>query len=174
VVRQAPGTGNIMTAMRAALREVDPGVPAQALQTMDRSMMETIAEPVFQMRVLATFALLALLLAVLGMYGVLAYDVTARTREIGLRMALGATPGTVLRMVLGRTVVLALLGGGIGIAGALALTRLLSHSLFEVRPDDPATLVAVWLVLLVAALAAGYLPARRATRIQPQTALQDA
>ena len=117
VVRQAPGVSNVMTAMRAALREVDAGVPAQALQTMDRSMMETIAEPVFQMRVLATFALLALLLAVLGMYGVLAYDVTARTREIGLRMALGATPGSVLRMVLGRTVVLALLGGGIGIAG---------------------------------------------------------
>ncbi|MGE5744152.1 MAG: ADOP family duplicated permease [Gemmatimonadota bacterium] len=170
IVRPAPGA-KVASAMRATLREVDPAVPAQSLETMDQSMMETIAEPVFEMRVLATFALLALLLAVLGTYGVLAYDITARTREIGLRMALGATPGAVLRMVLGRTAVLALLGGGIGIAGALALTRLLSQSLFEVRPDDPATLVAVSLVLLVAALAAGYLPARRATRIQAQTAL---
>ena len=173
VVRQVPGAGNVATAMRGALREVDAGVPAQALQTMDQSMMETIAEPVFQMRVLATFALLALVLAALGTYGVLAYDVTARTREIGLRLALGATPGAVLRMVLGRTAVLALVGGGIGIAGALAVTRLLAHSLFEVRPDDPATIVAVSLVLFGAALAAGYLPARRATRIQAQTALLD-
>src|SRR5256886_14196611 len=107
VIRPAPGAAQVAPAMRAALRDVDPAVPAQALQTMDQSMMDTIAEPVFQMRVLATFACLALLLAALGTYGVLAYDVTERTREIGLRMALGATPGTVLRMVLGRTAALA-------------------------------------------------------------------
>ena len=171
VVRPAPGA-KVASGMRAALREVDPEVPAQSLETMDQSLMENIAEPVFQMRVLVTFALLALLLAVLGTYGVLAYDITERTREIGLRLALGATPGTVLRMVLGRTAVLALLGGGIGMAGALALTRLLSKSLFEVRPNDPSTLIGVSLVLFLAALAAGYLPARRATRISAMTALQ--
>ena len=170
IVRPTSGA-KVAPAMRAALREVDPAIPAQSLETMDQSMMETIAEPVFQMRVLAAFAVLALLLAVLGTYGVLAYDITERTREIGLRLALGATPGTVLRMVLGRTAVLALLGGGIGMAGALALTQLLSKSLFEVRPDDPSTLVGVSLVLLVAALGAGYLPARRATRISAMTAL---
>ncbi|HWH02494.1 MAG TPA: ABC transporter permease [Gemmatimonadales bacterium] len=170
VVRPASGV-KVASAMRAALREVDPAVPAQSLETMDQSMMENIAEPVFQMRVLATFALLALLLAVIGTYGVLAYDITERTREIGLRLALGATPGTVLRMVLGRTAVLALLGAGIGMAGALALTRLLSKSLFEVRPNDPSTLIGVSVVLFLAALAAGYLPARRATRISAMTAL---
>ena len=171
VVRLAPGAGNVAPAMRAALRDVDPTVPAQALQTMDESMLDTIAEPVFQMRLLATFALLALLLAALGTYGVLAYDVTERTREIGLRMALGATPGNVLRLVLGRTAILALSGATIGVAGSLTLTSVLTKSLFEVKPSDPATLATVTVVLLVAALVAGYLPALRATRIHALTAL---
>ena len=133
--------------------------------------MDTIAEPVFQMRLLATFALLALLLAVLGTYGVLAYDVTERTREIGLRMALGATPGNVLRMVLRRTAALALLGAALGVAGSLTLTSVLTKSLFQVKPTDPVTLVAVTAVLMIAALLAGYLPAQRATRIRALTAL---
>src|SRR5437870_5435147 len=122
VVRPAPGAANVAPAMRAALRDVGRAVPAQALQTMDQSMLETIAEPVFQMRLLTGFALLALLLAALGTYGVLAYDVTERTREIGLRLALGATPGNVLRMVLGRTAALALAGALLGIGGAMLLT----------------------------------------------------
>jgi putative ABC transport system permease protein len=170
-VRPEPGAGNIAAAMRAALRDVDPAVPAQALQTMDQSMMDTIAEPVFQMRLLATFAFLALLLAALGTYGVLAYDIAERTREIGLRMALGATPGNVLRMVLGRTAALALAGAAIGVAGSLTLTSVLTKSLFEVKPTDPATLAAVTALLLLAALMAGYLPAQRATRIHALTAL---
>jgi predicted permease len=171
VVRPAPGADNVAPAMRAALRDVDPAVPAQALETMDQSMMDTIAEPVFQMRLLATFAFLALLLAALGTYGVLAYDVTERTREIGLRMALGATPGTVLRMVLRRTAALALLGAALGIAGSLTLTSVLTKSLFEVKPTDPVTLTAVTIVLLLAALLAGYLPAQRAAGVRGLTAL---
>jgi len=171
VVRPASGAGQIAPAMQAALRDIDPSVPAQDLRTMDASMMDTIAEPVFQMRLLATFAFLALLLAALGTYGVLAYDVTERTREIGLRMALGATPGTVLRMVLGRTAVLALLGAALGVAGSLALTSVLTKSLFEVKPTDPLTLVAVTVVLLLAALVAGYLPAQRAAGVRALTTL---
>jgi predicted permease len=170
VVRPAPGA-SVAPAMRAALREVDPSVPAQALQTMDQSMMDTIAEPVFQMRLLATFAFLALLLAALGTYGVLAYDVTERTREIGLRMALGATPGNVLRMVLARTAVLALLGAALGVAGSLALTSVLTKSLFEVKPTDPMTFGAVTVVLMLAALLAGYLPAQRAAGVRALTTL---
>jgi putative ABC transport system permease protein len=170
VVRPAPGA-SLAPAMRAALREVDPGVPAQALETMDQSMMDTIAEPVFQMRLLATFASLALLLAALGIYGVLAYDVTERTREIGLRMALGATPGNVLRMVLGRTAALALLGAALGVAGSLTLTSVLTRSLFEVKPTDPVTLAAVTIVLVVVALLAGYLPAQRAAGVRALTTL---
>jgi predicted permease len=170
VVRPAPGA-SLAPAMRAALREVDPGVPAQALETMDQSMMDTIAEPVFQMRLLATFAALALLLAALGIYGVLAYDVTERTREIGLRMALGATPGNVLRMVLGRTAALALLGAALGVAGSLTLTSVLTRSLFEVKPTDPVTLAVVTIVLVVVALLAGYLPAQRAAGVRALTTL---
>ncbi len=170
VVRPVPGA-SIAAVMRAALRDVDAAVPAQALQTMDQSMMETIAEPVFQMRLLATFAFLALLLAALGTYGVLAYDVTERTREIGLRMALGATPGNVLRMVLGRTATLALLGAALGVAGSLTLTSVLTKSLFEVKPTDPMTLAAVTVVLLLAALLAGYLPAQRAAGVRALTTL---
>ena len=171
VVRPQPAAGNLAPAMRGALRDVDPAVPAQALQTMDQSMMDTIAEPVFQMRLLATFACLALFLAALGTYGVLAYDVTERTREIGLRMALGATPGTVLRMVLGRTATLAFTGAALGVAGSLMLTRVLTRWLFEVKPTDPATLTAVTVVLLVAALLAGLLPARRAAGVRGLTTL---
>jgi predicted permease len=171
VVRPAPGAGNIAAAMRTALRDVDPAVPAQALETMDQSLMDTIAEPVFQMRLLATFACLALLLAALGTYGVLAYDVTERTREIGLRMALGATPGNVLRMVLGRTAALALLGAALGVAGSLTLTSVLTKSLFEVKPTDPVTLAAVTIVLVVVALLAGYLPAQRAAGVRALTTL---
>jgi len=171
VVRPQPAAGNVAPAMRGALRDVDPAVPAQALQTMDQSMMDTIAEPVFQMRLLATFACLALFLAALGTYGVLAYDVTERTREIGLRMALGATPGTVLRMVLGRTATLAFTGAALGVAGSLMLTRVLTRWLFEVKPTDPATLTAVTVVLLVAALLAGLLPAQRAAGVRGLTTL---
>jgi len=171
VVRPAPGAGNVAPAMRAALRDVDRAVPAQALQTMDQSMLDTIAEPVFQMRLLTGFALLALLLAALGTYGVLAYDVTERTREIGLRLALGATPGKVLRMVLWRTAALALAGALLGLGGALMLTRVLTKSLFEVQPTDPVTLLAVTVVLVLVALVAGFVPAQRATRIRALVAL---
>jgi len=134
-------------------------------------MLATIAEPVFQMRLLTVFALLALILAALGIYGVLAYDVTERTREIGLRQALGATPGDVLRMVLRRTTALALLGATLGVLGSLTLTSVLTKSLFEVKPTDPATLVVVTGVLVLVAIVAGYVPAHRATRIPALTAL---
>src|SRR2546430_5995735 len=126
----------------------------------------TLFRSVFQMRLLTGFALLALLLAALGTYGVLAYDVTERTREIGLRLALGATPGKVLRMVLWRTAALALAGALLGLGGALMLTRVLTKSLFEVQPTDPVTLVAVTVVLVLVALVAGVFPAPRATPIR--------
>jgi len=102
---------------------------------------------------------------------VLAYDVTERTREIGLRLALGATPGNVLRMVLWRTAALALAGALLGLGGALMLTRVLTKSLFEVQPTDPVTLLAVTVVLVLVALVAGFVPAQRATRIRALVAL---
>jgi predicted permease len=172
VVRVDQMRGDVIAAMRTALREIDPTMPAQQLQTMDQSLLAAIAEPVFQMRLLTTFALLALLLAAIGTYGVLAYDVAERQREIGLRMVLGATAGNVMRMVVRRTASLALLGAIIGILGSLALTSVLTKSLFQVEPTDPTTFVLVTVTIILVALMAGFLPARRATRIQALTALQ--
>jgi hypothetical protein len=170
LVRSEAGV-NVAPAMRAALRDVDAAIPARQLQTMDDAMLEVVAEPLFQTRLLTVFSVLALLLAVIGTYGVLAYDVAERRREIALRLALGATPRAVTLMVLRRTGRLALSGAVIGIAASLAITRVLTASLFEVRPNDPATLATVVAGILLVALAAGYLPARRASRVEVLTAL---
>lgn len=163
VVRAAASPGLLPT-MRAALGDVDRAVPVQRLQTMDQAMLDAFAEPLFQTRLLAVFAALAVALAAIGTYGVLAYDVAERSREIALRLALGAQPGDVIRMVLWRTARLALPGAAIGVLAALALTRILSASLYEVQPRDPATLALVAAMILLIALGAGYLPARRASR----------
>jgi predicted permease len=172
VVRSDAGV-SVAPAMRAALRDVDAAIPAQQLQTMDDAMLEMVAEPLFQTRLLTVFSVMALLLAVIGTYGVLAYDVAERTREIALRLALGATPHAVTLMVLRRTARFALLGAVTGIAASLALTRVLRSSLFEVTANDPATLATVVVAILLVALAAGYLPARRASRVKVLTALQE-
>ena len=121
---------------------------------------------------LGAFALIALLLAAIGTYGVLAYDVAERSREIALRMALGATPADVTRMVMRRTGVLALSGVVVGVAGSLAVTGVLTKWLYQVRPGDPATLAIVVATILVVALVAGLLPARRATRSDPLLSLR--
>jgi putative ABC transport system permease protein len=121
---------------------------------------------------LGAFSLLALLLAVVGIYGVLAYSVAQRTHEIGIRMALGAEAGDVLRMVLRRTLALAATGIAIGAAAALAATRVLAKFLFEVKPSDPATFVTVAALLAGVAVLASWVPARRAARVDPVEALR--
>lgn len=170
VVRAAPGAG-VARAMRAALRDVDRTVPAQHLQTMDDALLEVAAEPLFQTRLLGVFSALALVLAAIGTYGVLAYDVAERTREIAVRMALGATPGGVIGLVLRRTGVLALLGAAVGLAGSLALSGVLTGSLYDVEPTDTATLFAVVAAMLGVALVAGIAPALRAARVPLLTSL---
>jgi len=124
------------------------------------------------MLLLGVFAGLALVLALVGIYGVTAYSVAQRTHEVGIRIALGASGREVLRLVLQRSMVLTLAGLAIGLAGALALTRFLASLLYGVRPTDLPTFVAVSLVLAVAALAASYIPASRATRVDPMVALR--
>jgi putative ABC transport system permease protein len=172
VVRTQPDAVNVPAAMRAALRDVDAAVPAQSLQTMDASLSEQVAEPLFQARLLTAFSLLALLLAAIGTYGVLAYDVSERTRDIGIRIALGAESSRVVRMIVARTMLFAGAGVVIGGAGALATTRVLSKFLFEVSPRDSATFGTTAVVLALVALLAGLLPARRASRVDPIVALR--
>jgi putative ABC transport system permease protein len=130
------------------------------------------AQPLFQARLLGGFSLLALVLAAIGIYGVLAYSVTERTHEIGIRMALGAGRAEVLGMVLKRAAALAAAGVALGAAGALAVTRVLGELLFEVKPDDPGTFAAVAVLLAAVAVASAIIPARRAAGVDPMIALR--
>ena len=171
-VRTSANAADVAGAMRAVIHELDANLPVERIRTMQEMIASTMAAPRFEARLLAVFSLLALILAAVGTYGVLAYDVAARTHEIGVRMALGARRGDVVRMVLRRAVGVAVPGIVLGVAGALALTRVLAGSLFEVRPTDPTTFGTVCLVLAAVALAASVIPARRATRVHPVTALR--
>ena len=140
---------------------------------MEENMAATVAQPRFRTWLIGIFAALALVLAGVGVYGVMSYTVTQRTSEIGIRVTLGAQPEDVFRIVVGEGLRLALTGVGAGILGALALTRLLQSFLYDINAYDPLTFVGVTLVLTVVALAACYLPARRAMRVDPLVALRN-
>jgi putative ABC transport system permease protein len=154
------------------LQEVDRNQPVESIAAMTDLLDAATAEPWFQARLISTFSILALLLSAIGIYGVLAYAVTERTREIGIRMALGAEKSDITHMVLKRSLLLAAAGVALGVAGALAVTRVLAKFLFDVKPTDPATFAMVAAVLVAVALFAGLLPARRATRVDPLVALR--
>jgi len=171
VVRTASRPESVATGMRTVLRDVDKNQPI-SIASMDSLIATTTAETRFQARLLATFALIALALTMVGIYGVLAYSVAQRTQEIGVRMALGAQSGDVLWMLLRKALVLISAGILMGGAGALALTRLLTKFLFEVKATDLPTFSAVVVFLALSALAACYLPARRAMRVDPMVALR--
>jgi putative ABC transport system permease protein len=172
VVRTARSAPDLTPSLRAIAHELNPVVALRDIRSMDNAAAASIADSRFETRLLATFAALALLLAAVGTYGVLAYDVAARTHELGVRVALGAVSQDVVRVVVHRTLALVIPGLVLGLIGALAVTRVLQKSLFEVTPTDPATLVAVSGVLLLVALIAGLAPTRRAMRIDPMSALR--
>ncbi|SPF49388.1 conserved membrane hypothetical protein [Candidatus Sulfopaludibacter sp. SbA4] len=171
-IRTAAQPASLAAAMRCVLREVDRNQPPQSIATMTDLVATTIAEPQFQTRLIAIFSMLALLLAAIGVYGVLACAVAERTREIGIRMALGAEKSDITRMILRRCLLLATVGVALGVAGALAVTRVLAKFLFEVKPTDLPTFLVVAALLVAVALLSGLLPAQRATRVDPLIALR--
>jgi putative ABC transport system permease protein len=163
---------NLAGPIRDAVHQIAPDLPVVNVVTMQDYISDSLAPQRFSMLLLASFAGLAALLAAIGIYSLLSYAVRRRLREIGIRMALGAQRGEVLRMILGQGVRLALLGAGIGLLASLALTRLMSSQLFGVNATDPLTYSVVALMLVLIALAACYLPARRATGVDPMVALR--
>jgi putative ABC transport system permease protein len=158
--------------IRSQLRQQDANTPVIELQPVSALVERSVAEPRFRTFLLSSFALTSVCLAAVGIFGVLSYVVSERTREIGIRMALGARRGTIFRQVLAFGGSLAAIGSLLGLAGAVALTRWIRGLLFEVRPADPLTLAAATLALVVVALLATLIPARRATRVNPVIALR--
>jgi predicted permease len=158
--------------VREALRTIDPDLPLLQPEALTARIGQTVANRKLGLVLLGGFAVLALVLASLGVYSVMAHVVACRTSEIGLRLALGAPPGAVMRMVLGHGRRLTLVGIAFGIAGALVVSRLMQQALFEVDPAEPLVYIALSITLLLVAEAASFLPARRATRIDPVIALR--
>jgi len=171
VVRTAGDPLAMTTTVRQTVAAIDPDLPVSNVRSMEHRMSESLASRRFNMVLLALFALLALILAAVGIYGVVAYAVTERTHEIGVRVALGAQSRDVLTMIVGQGLALAAAGAVLGVCAALGLTRLMAGLLFGVTPADTLTFTGVTLLLLAVAFAASWLPARRAMRVDPLTAL---
>jgi predicted permease len=168
-------TGDPLSFTRAARGEVqalDADQPIADVRTMADLVEEEVGQKRVLVALLGSFAAVALLLPLIGIYGVIAYSVAQRTQEVGIRRALGAQQSDILRFVIGQGFLLALAGIAIGLGGAFALTRVMKTLLFRVSTTDPATFVVVALLFLLAALAASYIPARRASRIDPMAALR--
>ncbi len=172
VVRTAIDPLSLVNAIETEVRRVNPDQPIVSIRTMEKVLAEDTASTRLLMSLMGGFAALAMILAVVGIYGVLSHLVGQRTQEIGIRMALGARPSDVLRLVLHYGLFLVLLGESIGIAASLAVTRVLASQLFEVTPTDPWTFAAVSLLMAVIALLACYVPARKAARLDPLVALR--
>jgi putative ABC transport system permease protein len=172
VVRTDANPLSLVGAVRQQVKSLDPTLPVSDIATMEQRMADSVAQTRFSTLLLSLFAALAIVLASVGIYGVTSYGVTARTHEIGLRMALGAQPGDVQRMFLGQGLRSSLLGLSLGLIASLALTRFLASLLFHVSPYDPATFIAMAILLCTVASFASYIPARRATQVDPLVALR--
>lgn len=173
MVRSSADPASVVKLLQARIWSVDKDLPLNKVSSMTEIISQSIAEPRFRTWLLTAFASAGLLLTLIGIYGVISYSVSQRTQEIGIRIALGASQENVLRLVLRQGVRLALLGSAIGIAGSLLLMRLLASQLYEVKPTDPFTLMGTALLMLGIALGASYIPAHRATRVDPMVALRD-
>lgn len=173
VMAKTDGDPNALSGtVRQAVRELDSRLPAYSLTPLSDVISESVAQQRFSMLLILLFGLVALFLSAVGLYGVVAYTVSLRTREIGLRMAIGAMPSDVMKMILGGGMKLAALGVVLGVVAALALSQLVEAMLFEVEPSDPASFAATAVLLLAVAALACYIPARRAMRVDPMVTLQ--
>jgi ABC-type antimicrobial peptide transport system permease subunit len=162
----------MVPAVRSAVGELDPDLAVSAPRTMDAILSRSIAQPRFYALVVALFSALALVLCALGVYGVIAFGVRRRSREIGIRMAVGAGGARILRLVLREALLMGAVGVALGLGLALAVSRLLSGLLYHVRPVDPAVYALVATAVLAIAVLAAVLPARRATRVDPMSILR--
>ena len=172
-IRTAGDPGTLSEAIRHQVEAVDPNVPIYAIRSMDDVIVRSTAERRFALQILGFFACVALLLAAIGIYGVMAYTFSQRSHEIGIRMALGAQPRDILRMALSEGMTLVAIGLGAGLVGALILTRFLRTMLYAVTPNDPLTFVALAALLAGVAWLACFIPARRATQVDPLVALRE-
>jgi putative ABC transport system permease protein len=174
VVMRSPLEPSALAAtVRRVVSALDPTLPIVKFRSMDEVFSDSVSRPRFLAQLLGIFAVVALALAAIGTYGVLAYSVAARRRELGIRMALGSSQRGLLSLVLGQGMALAIIGLIVGMVGALAVTRLASSLLFGVKPVDPATFGAVAVFMLLVALLASWIPARRATHVDPLVALRE-
>jgi predicted permease len=171
-IRSAGPPGALTAAVRRLLRERDPSLVFAEVRTMDEHVRRSVWEPRIYAQLLGAFSVVALIIAALGIYGVMAYTVAQRTREIGIRMALGAARGDVQRLVVGQALRLTLFGAGLGLAAAYALTRFMQSLLFGISASDPPTFVGVTLILALSSAAAAWLPTARAVRVDPVVALR--
>jgi putative ABC transport system permease protein len=172
IVRTERDPLTVVPSIRTAVAAVDPTIPIMTLRPIREGLAESVQTPRFNTILFSGFAALALLLAAVGVYGVIAYAVSQRTREIGIRMAIGATPTDVLRAVVGEGLALALVGVTLGILAALGALRLIAPYVYDVRTTNPTTFTVAASVLIIVAVAASYVPARRAARIDPLIALR--
>jgi putative ABC transport system permease protein len=172
VTRSSLPAANVASAIRRSVANLDKDLPVDDVTKMPEALETSVAQPRFRTMLLGLFAAMALILAATGIYGVISYSVSCQTHDIGIRVALGASSGGIFRMVLRETLMLAAVGLAVGIPCALAASHLIGHLLFNVSPSDPATLAAVAAVLASVAVLAGYIPARRAMRVDPMSALR--
>ena len=172
IVRGASNPKGLLPAIRSEVGSLDKDLPVARVRTMNELLSESVAQPRLRTTLLGIFAGVALLLSAVGIYGVMSYSVTQRTHELGIRMALGASSGDILKMVVGQGFKLSLVGAVLGLIGAYAATRLLSSLLFNVSTTDTMIFVVIPVLLTVIALLASYIPARRATKVDPIIALR--
>jgi putative ABC transport system permease protein len=172
VVHAAIAPTAVAADLRSAVSAIDRAIPIDQIETMEQFVSVSVAQPRFRTAILVAFSSLALLMASIGMYGVMNYLVIQRTLEFGIRLSLGATQGDILRLVLGRATVLIGVGLCLGLLGSVLLFRLIAKLLYGITPLDPLTFLAVSILLSAVALSASYIPARRATRVDPMVALR--